>query len=79
MRLMVEFFILTLDWDIVYFRFCFISNGYKNAPVLPPSYKVGVFHQVAINILHVVTGMRCYQAKGDKESLVKILGMTTHT
>lgn len=70
MRLMVEFFILTLDWDIIYFRFCFISN----APVLPPSYKVGVFHQVAINILHVVTGMRCYQAKGDKKNhLLKYL------
>lgn len=49
---------------------------YENSPVLPPCYQVGVLHQVAINILHVVTDMRCYQAKGDKEHF-KILGEHT--
>lgn len=54
------------------------NTAVTNIPVLPTSYKVGVLHQVAINVLHVITGMRCYGAKGDKETLVKISGPATH-
>lgn len=50
-----------------------ITHRHTNSPVLPPGHQVCVFHQVAINILHVVAAIRRYQAKGDKERLLKYL------
>lgn len=38
----------------------------QNSPVLPACHQVGVFHQVAINILHVIAGIM-----GQKETLIK--------
>lgn len=50
----------------------------RNSPVLPPCHQVGVFHQVAIDILHVITAMRHYQANGDKEHLENNAHAYTH-
>lgn len=73
-ELVVEPVVLTPQWDT---EKSGSNTALTNIPVLPTSYKVGVLHQVAINVLHVITGMRCYGAKGDKEMLVKIPGPAT--
>lgn len=45
---------------------------YISTPVLPACYKIGVFHKVSINILHVVA----VRQTTNKETLVKILSLT---